>query len=286
MKRRAVGGGLGLLCACAVACASSAADWTCPAFDAFLDVRAGSGGKEVPSSGDDSGASATKHKALLSPLMRLFSNSSDEDDRFQSAQSPPKDRKAVWHIRGRLSNPFTGETIAKLEGVELSRCISRKYKGLSPTSRREDHIAVDGLEVADAIQSGSWQAYGVTLCHKFYSWLDPHDEKNLLEKYRATPVSKSRGVPALQASSQAITYILRPSVEGLAAWTEWGDGRYLHANSSSDSGVEYVGSEFEKGVGSRGLLHRLRRSGARVLPKRVFNLSFFVKKEIGARVMD
>lgn len=101
-------------------------------------------------------------------------------------KSPP----ACWHMRGRLTNAATGQTIALVEGVELSRNLAfeiaeserekrRKQKEeteLDTRGVKEDkgrgvmEEAGEELEVDKALKPGMWTAFGSLASKKFFMY--------------------------------------------------------------------------------------------------------------------
>lgn len=101
-------------------------------------------------------------------------------------QNPP----ACWHMRGRLTNAATGQTIALVEGVELSRNLAfetsqserekrRKLKQEAELGTRDVKGDTGGgvmeeageeLEVDKALKPGMWTAFGSLASKKFFMY--------------------------------------------------------------------------------------------------------------------
>lgn len=101
-------------------------------------------------------------------------------------QTPP----ACWHMRGRLTNAATGQTIALVEGVELSRNLAfetaqserekrRKQKKKTELGTRGAKAdkgegvleeAGEELEVDKALRPGKWTAFGSLASKKFFMY--------------------------------------------------------------------------------------------------------------------
>lgn len=101
-------------------------------------------------------------------------------------QIPP----ACWHMRGRLTNAATGQTIALVEGVELSRNLAFETAQSAREKRRKlkqetqlgtmdvkadkgggvTEEAGEELEVDKALKPGMWTAFGSLASKKFFMY--------------------------------------------------------------------------------------------------------------------
>lgn len=121
----------------------------------------------------------------------------------EERQIPP----ACWHMRGRLTNAATGQTIALVEGVELSRNLAfetaqserekrrtlKKEKELLAKSVKAGKVggsvveeeAGEELEVDKALKPGVWTAFGSLASKKFFMY-------QVYTSFMDSPVAKMR----------------------------------------------------------------------------------------------
>lgn len=193
--------------------------WTHAAFRAFHEMRAGSppaasGGDGVQGESQDGNIGQGEGKGPLSGFSRLAfrkrqretssngpaiaakEEQEEEQEGEEHSSKPPPPPAACWHMKGRLTNTATGQTIALVEGVELARSLafetapSRKAAAAAADRRqkslRSSKVAVGGkvlvpaaaapaegegeLEVDKALKPGLWTAFGVLACSKFFMY--------------------------------------------------------------------------------------------------------------------
>lgn len=191
--------------------------WTHAAFRAFHEMRAGSppaasagNGIDQESQGEKAGRGGGKDplvgfRRLASRKQRRETNANDsatvareedEEEGEQRGKTRPPPPAACWHMRGRLTNTATGQTIALVEGVELARSLafetapSRKAAAADKRQKklRNSKVAVGDntrlpaaaatapvggegeLEVDKALKPGLWTAFGALACSKFFMY--------------------------------------------------------------------------------------------------------------------
>lgn len=162
--------------------------------DAARGKRAdGRGGRNSGGGGSESGGPRQRRRDQTS-------RSGDEDTsdtitaaaNAMSHPNPP----VCWHMRGRLTNAATGQTIALVEGVELTRSLafettarnrgeikSGNIEGRNDGAAEEEVVSVsakatdgatleDGkeLEVDRILKSVAWKAFGTLACSKFFMY--------------------------------------------------------------------------------------------------------------------
>ena len=93
-----------------------------------------------------------------------------------SRPNPP----TCWHLRGRLTNAATGQTIALVEGVELTRSLAfetapreregRKVQNTDEEKRDRATEQGEDLEVDRTLKSVAWKAFGALASSKFFMY--------------------------------------------------------------------------------------------------------------------
>lgn len=144
--------------------------------DAGEQERQQQGGQLVRAA-DGTGTSAGKGRNTGTP---------DEEGAITPAQHNPP---ACWHMKGRLTNTATGQIIALVEGVELSRSLAfetaaggRERRGVKQGKHGELTRSNPGgeaaaaaadreeLEVDKALKPGMWTAFGALASSKFFMY--------------------------------------------------------------------------------------------------------------------
>lgn len=195
--------------------------WTQAAFRAFHEMRAGSPsaavsegngidreqGEKARQDGGKGPLAGFRHHASRKQQREMSTSDSaavareeeEGEEGEQSGKAHPPPPAACWHMRGRLTNTATGQTIALVEGVELARSLafetapSRKEAAAAAADKRQkklrsSKVAVGGkarlptaaatapgegegeLEVDKVLKPGLWTAFGALACSKFFMY--------------------------------------------------------------------------------------------------------------------
>ncbi|CAN0215364.1 unnamed protein product [Ectocarpus sp. 13 AM-2016] len=155
----------------------------------------------------------------------------------------PQSEPACWHIRGRLTNTATGQTIALVEGIELARSLAFETASSRKSSRGPKRLAGGGgngaggavagaegegeLEVDKVLKPGRWTAFGALATSKFFMYQDPAKGEPM-DHFRNTPVEKKQAVRTYERFSQVVSHLLQPNGRVLVV-SEWG-GRSVKVN--------------------------------------------------------
>ena len=109
-----------------------------------------------------------------------------------------------WALEGQLSNPFNGEVIAQVRGLEVTRCV-----GLSVKKGKKDAkpVGKGRLMASKALEAKKLWASATILSTKTFLYLDPRTGEPMTS-FQPTPRSKPKPVPQAPPSLQAITYAL------------------------------------------------------------------------------
>lgn len=196
--------------------------WTHAAFRAFHEMRAGSppaasGGDRVDGAGQGEGtgmlvgvtrfASRKKQRKTSGNDSTTAAKEEEEEGGggggggggLPSGKTRPTPPAACWHMKGRLTDTATGQTIALVEGVELARSLafetasSRKAAKADERAKRlrSSKVAAGDktvvvpvaaatgaataegegeLEVDKVLKPGLWTAFGALACSKFFMY--------------------------------------------------------------------------------------------------------------------
>ncbi|CAB1109485.1 unnamed protein product [Ectocarpus sp. CCAP 1310/34] len=231
-----------------------------------------------------------------SPPARREKEDGDDAGPSTEPRKRPQSEPACWHMRGRLTNTATGQTIALVEGVELARSLAFETASSRKSSRGPKRPAGGGgngaggavagaegegeLEVDKALKPGRWTAFGALATSKFFMYQDPATGEPM-DHFRNTPVEKKQAVRTYERFSQVVSHLLQPNGRVLVV-SEWG-GRSVKAETANNNGVEEIeggrGGWFPGGARDLGIVNderSLARSSSSP-PRRVFNLHFFVE---------
>lgn len=138
---------------------------------------------------DDAGEQRQQQRQQGSPLVQTAGEKAtreSENTNVGEKNVPP----ACWHMQGRLTNAATGQTIALVEGVELSRNLAfetaqteqeKRWKKDKETEVGARHVEADEgggvmeeageeLEVDKALRPGKWTAFGSLASKKFFMY--------------------------------------------------------------------------------------------------------------------
>ncbi|CAM9671190.1 unnamed protein product [Chrysoparadoxa australica] len=176
---------------------------------------------------------------------------------------------AVWHVRGRLSNPFTGACVALVEGVELTKSLG---SGTPAGQTAREIVTREGI-----------QSYGSCVSNKFYALFDPETGKPLYS-FRHTPIARRRKVQPFVAFSRILTHMLRPNgqlmvvSEGDDSDTPLSEGRES-PESKGPAVVPVLAEAVHTECVEEGQAKGTRKGPLNVgksRSRRVFNINFFI----------
>ncbi|CAN0400897.1 unnamed protein product [Ectocarpus sp. 8 AP-2014] len=189
-------------------------------------------------------AAKTSRKSAAGSSSSLARPVTEDGDAGLSTEprKSPQSEPACWHMRGRLTNTATGQTIALVEGVELARSLAFETASSRKSSRRPKRPAgaagaaggavagAEGegeLEVDKALKPGRWTAFGALATSKFFMYQDPATGEPM-DHFRNTPVEKKQAVRTYERFSQVVSHLLQPNGRVLVV-SEWG-GRSVKVN--------------------------------------------------------
>jgi hypothetical protein len=175
---------------------------------------------------------------------------SEARDKNPASITLPKEKQyskgfGTWIYEGQLVNPFTGEHICEVEGIELTRHLSDIEN--SPL-KRKSHPAqfqrmldrLDDLQVRNMLaknipsrdgasveqnKADEWDYASTFLSRKLFCYRDPRSRLQLLSKFQRTPgVGKTRQLTTNEAVAlydTATTYIVRNEGKEMVVVTEF-----------------------------------------------------------------
>ncbi len=137
-----------------------------------------------------------------------------------SGHCPPSlARECYWVMQGQLSNPFTGDVIAAVRGVEVVKLVgsgalpcqalpgTKKALQLSGSGSGTRADAGAGAGADAGAGPGQWRAVACVLSAKSFRYFHPLTGQPL-RTFRPSPRAKPRAVPPALTSLQAVTYAL------------------------------------------------------------------------------
>lgn len=163
-------------------------------------------------------------------------------------RAPALARECYWVLHGQLSNPFTGDVIAAVRGVEVVRLAGssalpcQALPGTKKALQLAPHHTTTTAGSSSSSSGGAnpshnqWRAVASVLSAKSFRYFHPLTGQPLLT-FRPSPRAKPRAVPAAVRSLQAVTYAL--SRRG-----------HLHLVSESVSGGLLAVRDEGKGAGA------------------------------------
>lgn len=145
----------------------------------------------------------------------LNSDAPQRRDKSQIAPRPDLPisghRECYWLLQGHLSNPFTGDVIAAIRGVEVVRLVGGGPAPCLALEGTKKALQLSSPPSAAGDAAGSptsqWRALASTLSAKSFRYFHPLTEQPLLT-FRPSPRAKPRAVPTAVTSVQAVTYAL------------------------------------------------------------------------------
>ncbi len=138
--------------------------------------------------------------------------------------TPAAGSPVYWVLHGQLSNPFTGDVIAEVRGLEVLRLLScveatattaaaetktqarRLLQQLPPSPAHQLPGTAQCLHLTSTATS-PWRAVATTLSAKTFKYFHPATGQPLLT-FRPNPRAKPRVVPKGVSSLQAVSYAL------------------------------------------------------------------------------
>lgn len=106
-----------------------------------------------------------------------------------------------WSLEGQLTSPLTGDVIADLRGVEVSKCIGRGNGHAANGKPRNrllgrggPKLAYEGLATADLLHGVEVLSYATVLTRKTFVYLDPRTGE-VMRSFRMSARSRPKDVP-------------------------------------------------------------------------------------------
>ena len=155
----------------------------------------------------------------------------------------------AWVYEGQLINPFTGEKICEVEGIELTRHLVDVKKQPKIETFEKNHqinqfnyllgrlgnLRIRNLLSAESKDIPEWDYASTFFSRKLFCYRDPSAKRQLLSRFQRTPgIGKTRKLKIEEATAMydtATTYISRNGGREMMVVTEFPNGRCILAQA-------------------------------------------------------